>query len=133
MDFRHQVNSDGQYKYLMPSRRSPEGDIMYFNEVSFDANKRYVSTFIGAYQKVQVPQKATIGRVRFTKDRSIIGVEIVKDHLYGSSLYKTVEIVLFKATLPKEFSYRGGNANATHSLMKTKITVNVERGVLYDF
>jgi hypothetical protein len=58
MDYRHQVNSDLTHRFISPSRRSPEGDTMFFNEITFDQDKRYVSTHIGAYVKVNAPQKA---------------------------------------------------------------------------
>jgi len=134
MDFRHLVNSDLTYRFISPSRRSPEGDTMFFNETTFDQHKHYVSTHIGAYNKINAPNKAQIGRIRYSKDRQIIAIEIIKDHLFGSAIFKTIEIVLFKATLPKELSHKiGSSGKGTHHLMKTKVTINVERGIYYDF
>lgn len=35
----------------------------------------------GGYKKKE--KKATLGRIRHTKDRQVIGIEIIKDHVFG--------------------------------------------------
>jgi len=51
--------------------------------------------FAAYYSKTQ---QAQLGRIRHTKDRKIIGMEIIKDHVFGDKDYMTIEIVLFKAS-----------------------------------
>ena len=42
-----------------------------------------------------------MGRIRHTNDRQIIGIELIKNHVFGDPNFKTVEIIMFKATLSK--------------------------------
>ena len=45
---------------------------------------------------------ATLGKIRHTKDRSVLAIELIKDHLFGDKNFKTIEIVFFKLTLSKD-------------------------------
>ena len=83
LDYRHQVKNDECHKIIVPSRREPTDDLLFFNEITYNAKKNYVHTNIGAYKKVEA-DPAQIGKVRHTKDRSIIAIELTKDHLFGS-------------------------------------------------
>lgn len=53
-----------------------------------------------------------MGRVRHTKDRSTIGIETIKAHVFGDKDFITVEIIMFKATLPAH----ARQANRKHEL-----------------
>lgn len=81
----------------MDSKKASEDGIKFFNEVTFDKDRKYASTFKVAFSMVEAT--ATIGKIKFSKSRDIFGIELVKDHLYGSQNFKTVEILLFKASL----------------------------------
>ena len=120
MDYRHRATGSGYHHIIIPSRRPPNDDVMYLNEITFNTKKDYLGTEIGAYKKVEAV--ATLGRIKQSKDRKFIAIEIVKDHLFGNEDYTTIEIVLFKAVL-------GSDSDKHHSLMKTKVTVNIENGV----
>jgi len=97
LDYRNQLSSDGHHKYLVPSRRPPTENLMYLNEITFDAKGDYIKTFIGSYKRVKAP-KAKIGKIRHSKDRAYVAIELEKDHLFGSQNFKTIEIILFKLT-----------------------------------
>lgn len=68
--------------------------------------------------------------MRHSKDRQIIAIELVKDHLFGDPDFKTIEIVLLRV-LPSSVKLLRGQKH--HQLMQTKVTKNLERGALYDF
>lgn len=59
-----------------------------------------MKTETGAYTREQ--DIAKLGGFRQSKDRQIIAIELVKNHLFGNEDFKTIEIVFFKATLTKE-------------------------------
>jgi len=42
---------------------------------------------------------AHVDRIRMTKDKKFLGIEIVKDHVFGDNAFKTIEVVIFKASL----------------------------------
>ena len=86
-----------------------------------------MQTLIGSYQKVEAT--AQLGKIRHTKDRSILAIELIKDHLFGDKNFKTSEIVFFKLTLGRDSSLY----DSQHQFLKTKITMSIERGALYDF
>lgn len=100
MDYRHQASTDGHYKLIIPSIKPPKEDEMYLNEVTFNSKKDYMKTETGAY--VREEDRAKLGGFRQSKDRQIIAIELVKNHLFGSEDFKTIEIVLFKATLSRD-------------------------------
>lgn len=97
MDYRHRASGNGHHHVIIPSRRPPNDDVMFLNEISFNTKKDYLGTEIGAYKKIE--EQAKLGRIKYSKDRKIIAIELVKDHLFGSEHFQTVEIVLFKAIL----------------------------------
>ncbi len=53
----------------------------------------------GAYEYQQSNSK--LGIIKATKNRQIIGIEIIKEHLFGDKDFKTIEIVLFKSVVAK--------------------------------
>lgn len=95
---------------------------MFLNEITFNKKKDYMGTDIGAYRRTE--SQAKFGKIIHSKDRQYIAIELIKDHLFGSPDFKTIEIAIFRAVL-KNQEY--------HKFMKTKVTINVEKGISYDF
>ena len=54
---------------------------------------------------------------------------MVKNHVFGDPNFKTVEILIFKATLSKTDIAD----NLHHELHQVKVLLSVERGVSHDF
>lgn len=73
---------------------------MYLNELTFNSKRDYMKTETGAY--VREDDRAKLGGFRQSKDRQVIAIELVKDHLFGNEDFKTIEIVFFKATLSRD-------------------------------
>lgn len=86
-----------------------------------------MNTKQGVYEKS--PERATLGRIRHSKDRKTIGIEIIKEHVFGDINFKTIEIVLFKANISKAAL----QSKTGHSLHHVKALLSIERGVNFDF
>ena len=54
---------------------------------------------------------------------------MIKNHVFGDPNFKTVEILVFKATL----SRADIADNKHHELHQSKILLSIERGVSFDF
>jgi hypothetical protein len=75
-----------------------------------------MNMMVGSYQKFE--KIATLGKIRHTKDRSVIAIELVKEHLFGDKDFKSIEILLFKATPSKSvFSSRDSAPRGGYNLM----------------
>lgn len=59
----------------------------------------------------------------------MIGIELIKDHVFGDPSFKTIEIIMFKATLSKAAQL----ADEPHQLHQSKVLISIERGVAFDF
>lgn len=71
---------------------------MFYTETTFNARGQLVKECSCAYEYVDL--RGVLGRVRHTKDRQVIGIEVVKSHVYGDESFYTTEIVLFGGTRP---------------------------------
>lgn len=101
LDFRQSITSTGYYIFTLPKRMPPfttkKGEVRtYFREVIFNSKQDFMGSKFGAYASKQ--KRAQLGRIRHTKDRKVLGMEIIKDHVFGDPFYQTIEIVLFKAS-----------------------------------
>jgi len=105
----------------------PENGQMFFMEVTFNSKKQYFGHKTSAFSYSE--EKGELGRIRHTKDRSVIGLEVIKSHVFGDLAFKTVEIILFKATLSKIARQQ----NRNHELHQTKVAISVEKDVPFDF
>lgn len=124
-DYRHFVRTNGHHKFVTLHKRPPENGLMFFTETTFNSRKTYVGSKTSAYAYTE--QHGELRRIRHTKDRQVVGLEVIKSHLFGDLDFKTVEIVLFKATPSKQAG------DQRHELHQTKIAINVEQDVPFDF
>ena len=90
LDMRQSLNSTGHYIFTLPKQKAPtkssKGETLtYFREVTFNSKKDLMGSKFGAYKSTR--KKAELGRIRHTKDRKILGMEIIKDHVFGDNLY----------------------------------------------
>ena len=100
LDLRHRVNSDGYYLFTMPGKTPPDkAGNWFFKMMSFNSKLDFMSQKTGVYQKTK--ERAVLGRIRHSKDRKIIGIEIIKEHVFGDVNFQTIEIVLLKANISK--------------------------------
>jgi hypothetical protein len=95
--------------------------------MTFNSKLDYMNTKTGVYQKT--PGRAVLGRIRHSKDRRVIGIEVVKEHVFGDLNFNTIEIVLFKANISKQAL----QSKIGHSLHHVKALLSIERGVNFDF
>jgi hypothetical protein len=100
LDQRHYASTNSTYKFILPGLKRPAEGKLYFREVTYSADKEYVKTEPGAYQFTE--DRAQIGRVRHTKDRQTVAIELIKSHIFGDPSFKTIEIILFKCTLTRQ-------------------------------
>jgi hypothetical protein len=102
LDLKHRVNSDGHYVFTMPGSKAVDRKLgqWYFKTLTFNSKLDYMSSKTGVY--VKSPERAKLGRIRHSKDRKTIGIEILKEHVFGDKSFNTIEIVLFSATISKQ-------------------------------
>ena len=90
LDLKHSVSAKGHYVFTLPKHKPPSKSssgetVYYFREIKFNSKKDFMGVKWGGYKKR--PQLARLGRIRHTKDRQIIGMEIIKDHVFGDPLF----------------------------------------------
>lgn len=105
LDQRQLLSTNSYTKFIVPARKVPQANakghmVYYFREVAFNSKNDYMGTETGAFEQTQ-NNKAKLLRVKHSKDRQTIALELVKDHLFGDKQFKTIEIVLFNAVLTK--------------------------------
>lgn len=127
LDYRRFLHGDGRHVYVVPSSRLPQDGYMFLHEVHFDSKKEFLHTMIGSY--VRREGNATLGKIKASKDRRHLAIELEKDHLFGDDQFRTVEIVLFQTVIGRETKRRGGS----HQLMHTKMSFSFEKRDRYDF
>lgn len=76
----------------------------------------------GAFEYSPSIQK--LGTIKHSKNRQVIGIEIIKDHIFGDKDFITIEIVFFRCYTSKQTQ-----PNKHHELHKTKIVTSIERGI----
>lgn len=95
LDYRQRLQTDGHHLFIVPGDRISNG--MDFLEVSYNSRKHHMKTMRGTYFFEN--DICQFGRIRMSKDKKILGIELIKDHVFGDEDFKTIEIVFFKASL----------------------------------
>lgn len=81
LDYKHHLHGDGRHVYVVPSSRLPQDGYMFLHEVHFNSKKEFIHTMIGSYVRREC--NAKLGRIKLSKDRRYLAVELFKDHLFG--------------------------------------------------
>ena len=98
LDYRHAISGNGLHTFTLPNfKRYKDPKIMNFIELTFNPKKELMRATEGPYELK--PDTCEFGRIRMTKSKKELAIELIKDHVFGDPEFKTIEIVFFKATM----------------------------------